>query len=80
MQRRPYSLNFDRENGAAWLERYFHDVERHDLTTRAHFPDRDAVLRYLSSLADAEELTRRVPAAVAPFDAHGEPTVFLARR
>lgn len=80
VERRPYSLNFDRESGAARLERYFHDVERHDLTTRAHFADREAVLRYVSSLADADEVLSRVPPAVEPFDAHGEPTVFLARR
>jgi ubiquinone/menaquinone biosynthesis C-methylase UbiE len=80
VHRRPYSLNFNRENGASWLARYFHDVEQHNLTTRAHFHDRDAVVRYLSSVADAEELMQRIPPAVAPFDAHGEPTIFLARR
>jgi ubiquinone/menaquinone biosynthesis C-methylase UbiE len=80
VHRRPYSLNFNRENGAALLADYFLNVERHDLTTRARFSDREAVLRYLSSVAEAEELIQRVPAAVAPFDAHGEPTLFLARR
>lgn len=80
VNRPPYSLNFSRENGGAWLTRYFHDVEQHDLTTRAHFPDREAVLRYLSSVVDRQELIARLPPVIETFDAHGEPTVFLARR
>jgi SAM-dependent methyltransferase len=70
-----FALPFSRENGAAILRRSFASVERHDFTTCARFPDRDAVVRYVASMTRAVE----VPEVVEPFDAHGEPTVFLAR-
>jgi ubiquinone/menaquinone biosynthesis C-methylase UbiE len=69
------TLPFRRENGARILHRAFSHVEQVDFTTRARFPDREAVVRYAASLADTPD----VPADIAPFDAHGEPTVFLAR-
>lgn len=71
-----FAMPFRRENGAEILASGFSSVERHDFTTRAHFPDRDAVARYVASMSRAVE----VPEAIEPFDAHGEPTVFLARR
>jgi SAM-dependent methyltransferase len=70
-----FAMPFSRENGEELLRRHFDSVERHDFTTRAHFPDREAVARYVASMSRAIE----VPDAVEPFDAHGEPTVFLAR-
>ncbi|HET8527302.1 MAG TPA: class I SAM-dependent methyltransferase [Gaiellaceae bacterium] len=70
-----FALPFSRENGAGILRRSFASVERRDFTTRARFPDRDAVVRYVSSMSRAAE----VPEDVEPFEAHGEPTVFLAR-
>lgn len=69
-------LPFRRENGAEILRRSFATVEHHDFTTRARFDDRDAVVRYVSSMTARAE----VPAGIEPFDAHGEPTVFLARK
>ena len=69
------SMPFERENGAELLRRSFGTVEQHDFTTRARF-DRDAVVRYAASLTAEVE----VPADIEPFVAHGEPTVFLARR
>jgi hypothetical protein len=70
-----FALPFSRENGEAILRTSFGAVERRDFTTRARFPDRDAVVRYVSSMSRAVE----VPDALEPFEAHGEPTVFLAR-
>lgn len=70
-----FELPFNRENGAGILERRFATIERHDFATSAEFPDRDAVVRYVSSMSRAVE----VPPEVEPFAAHGEPTVFLAR-
>ena len=74
--RKPFELPFGRENGAEVLARSFTRVERHDFTSRARFGDRDAVVRYVSSMTARVD----VPADIEPFDAHGEPTVFLARR
>lgn len=71
---------FSRANGAEQLGRHFDEVEQHDLTARALFPDRTAAARYISSVYDAEELLPRLPPVIEPFEAHGEPTVFLARR
>ena len=70
-----FELPFSRENGAAILRRSFRTVEQHDFTTRARFVNRDAVVRYVSSMTAQVE----VPADIEPFEAHGEPTVFLAR-
>jgi SAM-dependent methyltransferase len=69
------SLAFTRENGAGILRRSFAHVEQHDFATVAHF-DRDAVVRYVGSLSERIP----VPEDIEPFDAHGEPTVFLTRR
>lgn len=71
---------FSRANGAEQLARHFRDVEQHDLTARALFPDRAAAARYISSVYDAEELMARLPPVIEPLEAHGEPTVFLAHR
>ena len=70
-----FELPFSRENGAGILRRSFETVEQHDFTARARFDDRDAVVRYVSSMTVQAE----VPAEVEAFEAHGEPTVFLAR-
>lgn len=71
----PFVMPFSRENGEAILRRSFGSVERHDFTTRASFSDRAAVVRYVSSMSRAVH----VPEKIEPFEAHGEPTVFLAR-
>lgn len=74
--RAPFDMPFRRENGAEILGRSFGTVEQHDFTSRARFDDRDAVVRYAGSMTTDVE----VPAEVEPFEAHGEPTVFLARK
>lgn len=69
-------LAFTRENGAEILRRSFPQVEQHDFTTAARF-DHDALVGYVRSISE------RIPVPedrVEPFDAHGEPTVFLAKR
>jgi SAM-dependent methyltransferase len=68
-------MSFNRENGAEILGRAFAHVEQRDFTTRARFPDRESVVRYATSMLPAPD----VPEHIEPFEAHGEPTVFLAR-
>lgn len=80
VRRDPIRLAFSRENGAELLGRHLHDVQQHDLAARALFPDRETVVRYLSSIHDSEELLARLPPVIEPFEARGEPTVFFARR
>ena len=80
VDRAPITLSFSRANGAERLRRRFGEVEQIDLAARAVFPDRDAAARYLASIHEGEELARRLPPDLEAFDAHGEPSVFLARR
>ena len=70
-------LTFSRENGEAALLRHFDTVERTDLETRAHFPDRAAALAYLDSFD--EDVTWDPPLDGWPRDYAGHPTVFVAR-
>jgi SAM-dependent methyltransferase len=72
------TAGFRSENGEELLAPHFARVERHDLQTTAHFPDRRAAAAYLASLGREEippELAARLP---EPFEARGAPTVFVA--
>lgn len=68
---------FSRENGSEQLTRHFASVERHDLDTRAIFPDRHAASSYLATL-EVPGLAERVPEFADPLIARGTPTVFVA--
>jgi SAM-dependent methyltransferase len=72
--------SFSSETGVSHLQPDFKSVERHDFTPRANFADRATAVRYLSSVSDGRELVQRLPLEFEPFEAHGEVTVFLARR
>lgn len=70
---------FSSENGEAQLRRHFPSVERHDLTPRAEFADRQAVVGYMATLAGAD-IAARVPELDGPLVAHGATTVFVAEK
>ena len=70
---------FRSENGAELLGRHFARVERHDLRTRACFPDRAAAAAYLASLGRESVPPERAAVLPEPFEARGAPTVFVAR-
>ena len=72
-----FDLSFSRENGDVHLRRHFGTVERHDVETRAVFPDRRAAASYLETL-DRGELADRLPEFVEPLVARGTPAVFVA--
>jgi SAM-dependent methyltransferase len=69
--------SFSRENGAKQLERRFASVRRHDVETRAVFPDRLAAATYLATL-ERSDLAERLPELPEPLIARGTPTVFVA--
>ena len=68
---------FSRENGEEALLRHFETVERTDVETRAHFPDRAAALAYLES--SDEDVHWSPPEDGWPREYAGYPTVFVAR-
>jgi SAM-dependent methyltransferase len=72
----PIVWTFSRENGEEALLRYFDTVQRTDLETRAHFPDRDAALAYLES--SDEGIPWSLPEEGWPRDYAGYPTLFIA--
>jgi SAM-dependent methyltransferase len=69
--------SFSRENGEEQLLRRFPRVERRDVETRAVFRDRQTVVDYVSTLADAS-VAARVPELEGPYEAQGVSTVFVA--
>jgi SAM-dependent methyltransferase len=70
-------LSFSRENGDVQLQRQFASVERHDVETRAFFPDRQTAASYLETL-ERGALADRLPEFAEPLVARGTPTVFVA--
>jgi SAM-dependent methyltransferase len=68
---------FSSENGEKALRRHFGTVDRHDVETRAWFPDRTAALAYLES--SNEDVAWDPPLDGWPREYAGYPTVFVAR-
>jgi ubiquinone/menaquinone biosynthesis C-methylase UbiE len=71
------SVPFSRENGEELLRRHFSTVSRHDLETRAVFPDRATALAYLES--SNEEVDWNPPEEGWPREYAGHASVFVAR-
>lgn len=71
--------SFSRGSGRGILEPWFPRVERRDLTSTARFPDRQSIAAYLASVDVAID-PARLAQLREPFEAHGEPTVFIADR
>jgi SAM-dependent methyltransferase len=69
-------LPFRRENGAEILRRHFDRVVQHELRATAEFADRASLGAYIATLRP--DLVDRLPEVEVPFQAHGEPTVFVA--
>jgi SAM-dependent methyltransferase len=68
---------FSSENGGEQLGRHFARVERHDVETRAVFPDRAAAAAYLASLG-RDGLVEQLADAPWPLVATGATSVFVA--
>jgi len=73
----PVVTTFSSENGEASLRRHFESVERHDVETRAVFPDREAALAYLRS--SDEDVAWSPPEDGWPRAYAGHVTVFTAQ-
>ena len=74
---KPEVTQFSSETGESVLRRRFADVRRHDLETRAVFPDHAAAQAYLDSCGEGFE--GRLPAFEGEREYAGHVTVFEAR-
>lgn len=74
----PGLWTFSRENGEEILKRHFPSVERRDITSTLLFPDRDAVVRYISAAPTRKHLAEKVPQFDGPFRTRLLHTLFVA--
>jgi SAM-dependent methyltransferase len=69
---------FGAENGGDALRRHFSRVEVRDARGTVTIADREAVVRYVTSIDAWKHLGDRVPAAFEPFEARRSNVVFVA--
>jgi SAM-dependent methyltransferase len=74
----PGLKQFSRENGEEVLRRHFPQVTRRDSTSTLLFPDRDAVVRYISAAPTRKHLAEKVPEFDGPFRTRLLHTLFVA--
>jgi SAM-dependent methyltransferase len=79
-QRLMRDLAFDAEHGEERLRRHFARVEKRDASGTVRIDDREAVVRYLRSMAAWSHFADRVPPRLEPFDARRSNVVFVAEK